>query len=168
MKQSLKERFQQLAGIKSLYTENDRADRLDKILSGEFDEDDYKSSSRYDGVRKDLLSNDSGELKISLEDLTFDQIVNTFTNNYKKPQFKRIQPTGEEGEYYTDFVNFPNSDDSSVGIGDKKAWESWKSKIMGRYGNVTIILKPKSENWFDKVFIDDDSFNQNRYKFLKK
>jgi diphthamide synthase (EF-2-diphthine--ammonia ligase) len=121
MKQSLKERFQQLAGIKSLYTENDKADRLDKI----------------------------------------------FTDNYKKPQFKRIQPTGEEGEYYTDFVNFPNSDDSSVGIGDEKAWESWKSKIMGRYGNVTIILKPKSENWFDKVFIDDDSFNQNRYKFLK-
>ncbi len=39
---------------------------------------------------------------------------------------------------------------------------------MGEYGNVTIILKPKAENWFDKVFIDDDSFNQNRYKFLKK
>jgi hypothetical protein len=168
MKQSLKERFQQLAGIKSLYTENDRADRLDKILSGEFDEDDYKSSSRYDGVRKDLLSNDSEELKISLEDLTFDQIVKIFTDNYKDIQFTRIQPNGEEGNFYKDHINFPNSDDSSVGIGDEKAWESWKSKIREGYGNVTIILKPKSENWFDKVFIDDDSFNQNRYKFLKK
>jgi hypothetical protein len=107
MKQSLKERFQQLAGIKSLYTENDRADRLDKILSGEFDEDDYKSSSRYDGVRKDLLSNDSGELKISLEDLTFDQIVNTFTNNYKKPQFKRIQPTWRRRRVLYGFCKFP-------------------------------------------------------------
>ncbi len=144
MKQSLKERFQQLAGIKSLYTENDRADRLDKILSGEFDEDDYKSSSRYDGVRKDLLSNDSGELKISLENLTFDQIVNTFTNNYKNPQFTRIQPNGEEGNFYKDYINFPKSDDSSGGIGDEKACESLKSKIMWEYGNFTIILKPKA------------------------
>jgi hypothetical protein len=92
MKQSLKERFQQLAGIKSLYTENDKADRLDKVLSGEFDKDDYKSSSRYDGVRKDLLSDDSGELEISLEDLTFDQIVNTSQTTIKNHNLNVYSP----------------------------------------------------------------------------
>ena len=165
MKQSLKERFQQLAGIKSLYTENDKADRLDKILSGEFDKDDYKSSSRYDGVRKDLLSNDSGELKISLEDLTFDQITKIFTDNYKDIQFTRIQPNGEEGNFYKDHINFLNSDDSLSGIGDEKDWEMWKNQTMKRYGNIVIILKPKSKNWFDKISIDDDKFNQARNNF---
>ena len=105
--------------------------------------------------------------KISLKDLTFDQIVNTFTDNYQDVHFTRKQPNGEEGNYYRDGINFPNFDDSSTHIGDENAWEDWKSKTMRHYGNVTIVLKPDGKNWFDKVFVDDEAFNTERDKIMR-
>jgi len=117
---------------------------------------------------KPLYEQDSenGEIEISLEDLTFDQIVSTFTDNYQDVHFTRKQPNGEEGNYYRDGINFPNFDDSSTHIGDENAWEDWKNKTMRHYGNVNIVLKPDGKNWFDKVFIDDDKFNQDKDKFI--
>jgi len=54
-KQLLKERFQELAGIKPLsLNEEDRATRVDKMMSGEYEDEDYKDSKRYDDVRADL------------------------------------------------------------------------------------------------------------------
>ena len=52
-KQPLIERFQKLAGIKPLYEQDDedlrlepedRATRADKMLSGEYEDEDYKDS----------------------------------------------------------------------------------------------------------------------------
>ena len=104
--------------------------------------------------------------EVKLEDLTFDMIVNAFPDNYQDVHFTRKQPNGEEGNYYRDGINFPNFDDSSTHIGDENAWEDWKNKTMRHYGNVTIVLKPDGKNWFDKVFIDDDKFNQDKDKFI--
>ena len=51
-------------------------------------------------------------------------------------------------------------------IGDVEALNEWKSKVERRFGNVTIILKPDGKNWFDKVFVDDENFNQERDNFI--
>ena len=152
------------------YTKNTAGDMFD--YDAEFEDDTYEEDDYDDFEDDDAYLNENSErintdkeFKINLKDLTFDQITKIFTDNYKDIQFTRIQPNGEEGNFYKDYINFPKSDDSSVGIGDEKAWKSWKSKIMGEYGNVTIILKPKSKNWFDKISIDDDKFNQARNNF---
>ena len=29
-----------------------------------------------------------------------------------------------------------------------------------------VILKPEGKNWFDKVFVNDEKFNQEREKFM--
>ena len=62
---------------------------------------------------------------------------------------------------------FPNLDDSSMEIGDSSALEDYKSKIERFFGNVTVVLKPDGKNWFDKVFIDDEKFNQSRDQLMR-
>ena len=52
-------------------------------------------------------------------------------------------------------------------IGDSSALEDWKSKTSRRFGNVMIVLKPDGKNWFDKVFINDEEFNQARDGFMR-
>ena len=128
-KQPLIERFQQLAGIKSLYEQD----------------------------------SENGEIEISLEDLDFETLKKSFPDHYQKEKFTRPQ-TGEP--YYEDAISFPNLDDSMMEIGDLSALEDWKNKISRQFGNVTIILKPDGKNWFDKVFVDDEEFNQEREKFI--
>ena len=105
-----------------------------------------------------------GEIRIDLEDLTFDAIKKAFPNNYQKEKFTRPQT---DEPYYEDAISFPNLDDSSMEIGDSSALEDYKSKIGRFFGNVTVVLKPDGKNWFDKVFIDDDEFNQARDKFIR-
>jgi hypothetical protein len=51
-------------------------------------------------------------------------------------------------------------------IGDSLALEDWKDKVSRRFGNVEIVLKPDGKNWFDKVFVDNEEFNQAREKFI--
>jgi hypothetical protein len=128
------------------------------------DYDDFEDDDAYLNENSERINTDK-EFKINLKDLTFDQITKIFTDNYKDIQFTRIQPNGEEGNFYKDHINFLNSDDSLSGIGDEKDWEMWKNQTMKRYGNIVIILKPKSKNWFDKISIDDDKFNQARNNF---
>jgi hypothetical protein len=106
-------------------------------------------------------------LEVNLKDLTFDTLVNTFPDNYKKIQFTRKQPNGEEGNYYRDSINLPNWDDSSAAIGDMNALEYYKEKIISRFGDVKISLKPESENWFDKAEILDDKFQDTKDKIGK-
>jgi hypothetical protein len=129
-KQPLKERFQQLAGIKPLYEQD----------------------------------SENGEIEISLEDLDFETLKKSFPDHYQKEKFTRPQ-TGEP--YYEDAISFPNLDDSMMTIGDSLALDDWKDKISRRFGNVTIILKPNGKNWFDKVFVDSEEFNQAREKFMR-
>ena len=114
---------------------------------------------------KPLYEQDSenGEIEISLEDLDFETLKKSFPDHYQKEKFTRPQ-TGEP--YYEDAISFPNLDDSMMTIGDTLALEDWKSKTSRRFGNVTIILKPDGKNWFDKVFVNDEKFNQEREKFI--
>ena len=163
-KQPLIERFQQLEGIKPLYET--------PVGKGDINPAFKINPSKVPGTaawdkRAGLTVGGSENGEISLEDLTFDQIVDTFTDNYQDVHFTRKQPNGEEGNYYRDGINFPNFDDSSTHIGDENAWEDWKAKTMRHYGNVAIVLKPDGKNWFDKVFIDDDKFNQDKDKFIR-
>ena len=108
--------------------------------------------------------NSDGEIEISLEDLDFETLKKSFPNNYQKEKFIRPQ-TGEP--YYEDSISFTNLDDSLMTIGDSLALEDWKSKTSRRFGNVMIVLKPEGKNWFDKVFINDEEFNQARDGFMR-
>ena len=128
-KQPLIERFQKLAGIKSLYEQD----------------------------------SENGEIEISLEDLDFETLKSSFPNNYQKEKFTRPQT---DEPYYEDAISFPNLDDTMMSIGDSLALEDWKDKTSRRFGNVMIILKPDGKNWFDKVFVNDEKFNQEREKFI--
>jgi hypothetical protein len=107
--------------------------------------------------------NPDGEVEIRLEDLTFDMLKNAFPNNYQKEKFTRPQT---DEPYYKDAISFPNLDDSMMEIGDSLALEDWKDKVSRRFGNVEIVLKPDGKNWFDKVFVDNEEFNQAREKFI--
>ena len=109
---------------------------------------------------KEHLINES--ISLSLKDLTFDDVVNAFDDNYKDVQFTRKQSDGEEGNYYRDSVGFPNPDDSLTRIGDLSSFESWKDKTLSRYGNVQINLSPESDEWFNKVKVLDDKFNKDK------
>ena len=111
----------------------------------------------------EMDGNENREIKISLEDLNFETLKNSFPNNYQKEKFTRPQ-TGEP--YYEDAISFPNLDDSMMSIGDSSALEDWKDKTSRRFGNITIILKPDGKNWFDKVFVADKEFNNAREKFM--
>ena len=161
-KQSLIERFQKLAGIKPLYELDDQMDQeLDDITKSRVD---FYPEDKPDDK---LPIPGEGEIEISLEDLNFNYIVDAFTDNYQDVHFPRKQPKGDEGNYYRDGINFPNFDDSSTHIGDENAWEDWKNKTMRHYGNVEIVLNSEGKNWFDKVFISDDQFNDDRDKFIR-
>ena len=106
-------------------------------------------------------------VKTTLKDLTFDKVTNIFSDDYKDIQFTRKQPDGKEGPYYRDAINFPNPDDTSTEIGDMGSFENWKNETMKRFGNVSIKLDPKSDIWFNKVKIIDDTFKDTKDRFVK-
>jgi len=106
-------------------------------------------------------------LEVNLKDLTFDMLIDTYPENYKNIHFSRMQPDGKKGNYYRDSVSLPNWDDSSTSIGDMSALETYKEKIIGRFGDVKILLKPESEDWFDKAEILNDKFQVTKDKIGK-
>ena len=141
MKKLLKERFQQLAGIKPLY---------------ELDDEDLTFDPE-DGVVDE----------IELEDLDFETLKSFFPKFYQNVKFTRMQSNGEEGPYYEDAISFPNLDDSSMVIGDASALEDWKDKVLRRFGNVEIVFNDEAKNWFDRVFVHSDDFNDARDEFIR-
>ena len=161
-KQPLIERFQQLAGIKPLYTE-----QLGPRMSnprptgpsepGPFDDEDLR------------LEPEDGEYvdEVELDDLDFETLKAAFPKFYQKVKFTRTQPNGEEGQYYEDAISFPNLDDSSTVIGDSSALEDWKNKVSRRFGNVEIVFNDQAKNHFDRVFVSDDAFNDARDGFIR-
>ena len=192
-KESLIERFQKLAGIKPLYEQtstvfdDESMDELGDIISkyvedpddvqrelDRFDDGGFDNMSdmvtanldrdpEYKAWYNKLHSIKGDEIEISLEDLDFETLKKSFPKNYQKVKFTR--PETDE-PYYEDSISFPNLDDSMMEIGDSSALEDWKSKTSRRFGNVMIILKPNGKNWFDKVFVNDEKFNQEREKFI--
>lgn len=143
-KKLLTERFQQLAGIKPLYTEQSDDD---EDLTFE-PEDDYVD-------------------EVELEDLDFETLKAAFPKFYQKVKFTRTQPNGEEGPYYEDAITFPNADDSQTLIADESSLEDWKAKTLKRFGNVEIEFNDEAENWFDRVTILDDAFIDAKAGFTK-
>ena len=192
-KEPLIERFQKLAGIKPLYEQtptvfddesmdelgdiiskyvkdpDDVERELDRFNDGGFDNmSDMVTANldrdpEYKAWYNKLHSIKGDEIKISLEDLDFETLKNSFPNNYQKEKFTRPQT---DEPYYEDAISFPNLDDTMMAIGDSLALDDWKDKTSRRFGNVMIILKPDGKNWFDKVFVNDEKFNQEREKFI--
>mgnify|MGYP003132230047 FL=1 len=99
------------------------------------------------------------EVKTKLDDLTFDMLVNVFTDNYKDIQFTRKQPDGKEGNYYRDSITL-----DGTSIGDASALETAKAEIKRNYGNVDILLKPEENMWFNKTKIVDDKYDMDKKK----
>ena len=159
MKKPLIERLQQLAGIKPLYTE-----QLGPRMSnprptgpsepGPFDDEDLR------------LEPEDGEYvdEVELDDLDFKTLKAAFPKFYQKVKFTRPQ-TGEP--VYSDAISFPNLDDSMMEIGDSSALEDWKDKVSRRFGNVEIEFNDQAKNWFDRVFIHSDDFNDERDSFIR-
>ena len=159
MKKPLIERLQQLAGIKPLYTE-----QLGPRMSnprptgpsepGPFDDEDLR------------LEPEDGEYvdEVELDDLDFKTLKAAFPKFYQKVKFTRPQ-TGEP--VYSDAISFPNLDDSMMEIGDSSALEDWKDKVSRRFGNVVIEFNDQAKNWFDRVFIHSDDFNDERDSFIR-
>ena len=160
----------QFAPTYSLNRADDIEDELDRFNNGGFDAmSDYVTANldrdpEYKAWYNKLHSIKGDEIEISLEDLDFETLKNSFPNNYQKEKFTRPQT---DEPYYEDAISFPNLDDSSMEIGDSSALEDYKSKIGRFFGNVTVVLKPDGKNWFDKVFIDDDEFNAKRDEFIR-
>ena len=102
--------------------------------------------------------------EVELEDLDFKTLKAAFPKFYQKEKFTRPQ-TGEP--VYSDAISFPNLDDSMMEIGDSSALEDWKDKVLRRFGNVTIEFNDEAKNWFDRVFIHSEDFNNERDSFIR-
>ena len=161
-KQLLKERFQQLAGIKPLYEQDDEDLRLEP------EDNEYEDGTEfYDEEDYDFNPEDGVVDEVELDDLDFKTLKAAFPKFYQKVKFTRTQPNGEEGPYYEDAISFPNLDDSSTVIGDASALEDWKDKVSRRFGNVEIVFNDEAKNHFDRVFVSDDAFNDARDGFIR-
>ena len=89
----LTERFQQLAGIKPLYTEQSDTDDYGRSISGKdkrtfVDPKDLMPAAR----AKKMAGIDDN--KIELEDLDFETLKSFFPKFYQKVRFTRPQPSG--------------------------------------------------------------------------
>tara|TARA_R110002020_G_scaffold17951_1_gene63486 strand:- start:168 stop:737 length:570 start_codon:yes stop_codon:yes gene_type:complete len=102
--------------------------------------------------------------EIELEDLDFKTLKSFFPKFYQKEKFTRPQ-TGEP--VYSDAISFPNLDDSMMEIGDSSALEDWKEKVLRRFGNVEIEFNDEAKNYFDRVFVHSDDFNDARDEFIR-
>jgi len=158
-KQLLKERFQQLAGIKPLYEQDDEDLRLEP------EDNEYEDGTEfYDEEDYDFNPEDGVVDEVELEDLDFETLKASFPKFYQKEKFTRPQ-TGEP--VYSDAISFPNLDDSMMEIGDSSALEDWKEKVLRRFGNVEIEFNDEAKNYFDRVFVHSDDFNDARDEFIR-
>jgi len=174
-KQPLRERFQKLAGIKPLYEQDDDPNwqkRQNDMTPGK-NPDAFYGDGSLDKLR-DLANDDEEDYdfdpeddyvdEIELKDLDFKTLKSFFPKFYQKEKFTRPQ-TGEP--VYSDAISFPNLDDSMMEIGDSSALEDWKDKVLRRFGNVTIEFNDEAKNWFDRVFVHSDDFNDERDSFIR-
>tara|TARA_Y100000389_G_scaffold135643_1_gene133162 strand:+ start:5026 stop:7101 length:2076 start_codon:yes stop_codon:yes gene_type:complete len=132
-------------------SEDDRDDALDALAKRE-NEDRIEEEAKV------------GE-KISLKDLTFDQVKNSFSNFYQKPIDNDRDPS-DEYYSYADTINFPNPDDSLTTINNKGTFNYWKNKTLERYGDVELEFNPEAV-WFDRVKLIDDKFKQDKERHSK-
>mgnify|MGYP003649084859 CR=1 FL=1 len=163
-KQPLIERFQQLAGIKPLYTEQLGPRMSNPRPTGPSDSETTVGDEMEKWLATEPFDAKNHSNEILLDDLDFETLKAAFPNNYQKEKFTRPQ-TGEP--VYSDAISFPNLDDSMMEIGDSSALEDWKDKVSRRFGNVVIEFNDQAKNWFDRVFIHSDDFNDERDSFIR-
>ena len=140
--------------------------KMDPAIRSDFDDPMFENLKET-ATELGYLNEDKQETIVSLDKLTFDMLRQVFSDDYKDVHFTRMQPDGKEGNYYRDAISFPNASDSRTVIGDMSALENWKEETKRRYGNVDISLKPEAENWFDKVEVMDDKFQDTKNKILR-
>ena len=126
---------------------------------------------------KDLLSEQDinnnvniPALEFDLKDLTFDDVLKSFPGDYKNEIFSRTQLDGKKGPYYRDSVAFPKAGNGMHQVGDLSSFEDWKKEFLTKFGESIILLDPDAE-WFDKVKVKNDKFDQqsdDSYKGIKK
>jgi len=164
MKKPLIERFQQLAGIKPLYTEQLGPRMSNPRPTGPSDSETTVGDEMEKWLATEPFDAKNHSNEILLDDLDFKTLKAAFPKFYQKVKFTRPQ-TGEP--VYSDAISFPNLDDSMMEIGDSSALEDWKDKVSRRFGNVEIEFNDQAKNWFDRVFIHSDDFNDERDSFIR-
>jgi hypothetical protein len=132
-------------------SEDDRDDALDALAKRE-NEDRIEEEAKV------------GE-KISLKDLTFDQVKDSFPNFYQKPIDIDRDPS-DEYYSYADTINFPNPDDSLTTINNRGTFNYWKNKTLERYGDVELEFNPEAV-WFDRVKLIDNKFKQDKEQYTR-
>ena len=162
-KQPLTERFQQLAGIKPLYTEQLGPRMSNPRPTGPSDSETTVGDEMEKWLATEPFDAKNHSNEILLDDLDFETLKAAFPNNYQKEKYTRPQ-TGEP--VYSDAISFPTLTDSMMEIGDSSALEDWIKKHE-RFGNVIIKFNNEGKNWFDKVFVDDKDFNDERDAFIR-
>ena len=153
-------------------TRDEEDEENDRNLASDDIPDSLRELSTELGYLKEVddedlrLEPEDGEYvdEVELNDLDFKTLKAAFPKYYQNEKFIRPQ-TGEP--YYSDNISFPNLDDSMSQIGDSEALEDWKDKVSRRFGNVEMVFNDEGKNWFDKVFVADDAFNDARDKFIQ-
>ena len=142
--------------------EEDRATRVDKMLSGEYEDEDYKDSKRYDDVRAELDEEISDELKAKYDDAAMDEYGKPFAelDIAQKQELMRaiIKWTGKEFE--TDFERRRKgdySDDRDDGMTDYQRGRmdenmgEWPKELTSRYSDeYRFELEKVSPTYQDK------------------
>jgi len=99
----------------------------------------------HEGVRQE-----GGKYIVSISDLTFDLLKDTFPTKYQDFIGSDTRPM------YRDAVYLPKGDGSSKGIIDAIALDDYKDYIMSRVGNVDVILDPTT----NKATIEDPKYKE--------
>ena len=99
----------------------------------------------HEGVRQE-----GGKYIVSISDLTFDLLKDTFPTKYQNLLDSDVRPM------FRDPIYLPQGDGSSKGIIDAIALDDYKDYIMSRVGNVDIILDPTT----NKATIEDPKYKE--------
>ena len=160
-KKSGKSREELISVIKSKREESkketERQEAL-RALANREEEDKRENEDRIEEEAK------VGE-KISLKDLTFDQVKASFPKFYQQPRNKDGDPS-DEYYSYIDAITFPNPDDSQTSIPHRNMFNYWKNNTLERYGDVELEFNPEGV-WFDRVKLIDDKFKQDKERYIK-
>jgi len=103
----------------------------------------------HEGVRQE-----GGKYIVSISDLTFDLLKDTFPTKYQDLLDSDVRPM------YRDAVTLPKGDGSQQKIIDAIALDQYKDYIMSRVGNVDIILDPTAKSWFNLATIEDPKYKE--------
>tara|TARA_R110002153_G_scaffold16154_1_gene57213 strand:- start:353 stop:886 length:534 start_codon:yes stop_codon:yes gene_type:complete len=111
-----------------------------KLNDDEMDTFVVEMANHFDMTPPSYRLKEDSQQTISLDDLTFDILVQSFG---EKPMFG---------------FNVPNANDSSNSIHDQDGLDRWSNSIRNKYGNVNIRIDSESSSPWEKIQIIDDQF----------